>query len=75
MNQPYLLRIKGAGYICWDSFKSCWYLGDRKHSEIFGFPFGVFRRHGARASSALDSFPTATIQWVRTSLEEEVCAR
>ena len=45
-----------SGYVCWNSFKSCWYLGPRRLSEIF---MDLLREPHLDYRRAKEAFPNA----------------
>jgi hypothetical protein len=44
-------------YVAWNSFKSCFYLGNKEHSEIF--PWLLFQRKDPFCEKAKKAFPSA----------------
>lgn len=53
-----LLRV-GSQYVCWDSFKSGWFLGPRRLSEIF--TWNPFQFAEVSGSAPLALFPSAEV--------------
>jgi hypothetical protein len=51
-----VLRLSGR-YICWNSFKSCFYLGKFSNSEIF--PWLLFNQKNKMLDRARAEFPNA----------------
>lgn len=58
---PFILKV-GNQYVCWNSFKSTYYLGKKSHSEIFSLR--LFGEQDLRLNGALNLFPTAKKIWV-----------
>lgn len=65
----FVFKVDGR-FVCWNSFKSLWFLGPMRLSEVFYADFSAGARNGEylrpRAREVFeDLFPTATIQWLR----------
>lgn len=61
----YVLKVDGR-FVCWDSFKTRWFLGPRRLSEIFYHdPFN--RSYNKGGVAGITAFPTARVVWERSS--------
>lgn len=61
-----LLNVEGR-YVCWNSFRSDWYLGPKRLSEIFPvtFEFLSTGKGSAQLEDARDKYPSATASYAR----------
>jgi hypothetical protein len=62
---PFIIKV-GSQYVCWNSYKSAFYLGDRNHAETLFAPVPHIgeRQLSPHSQAAVNMYPSGHVVWI-----------